>query len=310
MAPLFLLGDAVDFFGGAQPQRCMRSTLIVRLNRLVYGASGLCFTVEAGSQSIFALQYPIHSLGQGVLRTMILLRHADSQSSLGQNGSILMRTVLRPSIRMMNRPRSQRQLRQSHLQGQHTTPCFQSLRAVVADDFPRALVRHQRQKQETFTSPHVCQIPHPHLVGPAHRQPPDQIWIYRQLVLRTGRAHPLPRQAPPHQILRSQQSKKTIAPQFHTRLLQGRLQDVPQLARPQARLTKPLCSHQPQDQLRIHLLPLALATPRIIILPAHSHLLTQPTHGDSPQRAIPPYGLMSGCPAAFSLTYSTASTPA
>src|SRR5205085_6134324 len=120
----------------------------------------------------------------------------------------------------------------------------------------------------------------------------------------------LPRQAPHQQILRSQQSKKTIAPQFHTRLLQGRLQDVPQLARPQARLTKPLCSHQPQDQLRIHLLPLALATPRIIILPAHSHLLTQPTHGDSPQRAILPYGLMSGWPSAFFLNSSTSAIPA
>ena len=67
-------------------------------------------------QIVLLLEDPIHTLGKGVLRAMVLFGHTYWHTSGLQLLDVLMRTVLASAIRVMNGMHSRRQSGQSHLQ--------------------------------------------------------------------------------------------------------------------------------------------------------------------------------------------------
>src|ERR1017187_1110802 len=187
---------------------------------------------------------------------------------------------------------------------------LQRVPTVVAHHLARDLVRQQRQIQESHGRPHVGQIPHPDLIGLAHRQTLDPVAEHRQRVLGVGCAGILRRLGLQQQTLLAQHLQKPVPPQPHPFLGQLPFEHKVQLARAQARLELPFRHHQRRHQLGIHLPTLPRLAPGVIILTGDPHLAANRTDRYPKTPAFQLYGLMPGWPAAFFLNPATSVIPA
>src|SRR5215475_12663038 len=98
----------------------MGSARIVKLDPLLDGQVSDLFTRQFGSQTILLLEYPIHPLSQRILSAMVGLGHADPQARLLQTIDILMATILRALVGVVNGSTAFGQFGQRTLQRPHT----------------------------------------------------------------------------------------------------------------------------------------------------------------------------------------------
>src|SRR5688572_29492822 len=134
-APLELLRKTVDLCRHLIIQRRVRAARVVQVHGLIHRATRVLLALEFPPHAIFAFENAVHALGQGVLCTVIALGHTDAQAAIRQPIHVLMTTVLRAAIGVMNGVDARRQIAQRPLQSLETAFGLQSVSAMITDNF-------------------------------------------------------------------------------------------------------------------------------------------------------------------------------
>src|ERR1017187_4512770 len=302
--------QAVHLLRRAVPQRGVGPAGVVQIDRLVHCQKRVRLGFELPSQSILALENAVDPLRQRILRAVVCLGHAHAQPVSHHPVHLLRAAILRPPIRMMDGRGSGGHLRHRLLERRQAPARLQRVATVVAHHLARDLVRQQRQIQESHGRAHIGQIPHPDLIGLAHRQTLDPVGEHRQRVMGVSCAGILRRLGLQQQTLLAQHLQKPVPPQPHPFLGQLPFEHKVQLARAQARLELPFRHHQRRHQLGIHLPTLPRFAPGVIILTGDPHLAAHRADRYPKTLAFQLYGFMPGWPAAFFLNPATSAIPA
>src|ERR1017187_9032267 len=302
--------QAVGLLRRAVAQRGVGRAGVGQINRLSHCQKRLRLGFELPAQAILALENAVDPLGQCILRAMIRLGHAHAQPVIHHPVYILMAAILRPLIRMMDGRGSGGHLRHRLLERRQAPASLQRVATVVAHHLARDLVGQQRQIQESHGRAHVGQIPHPDLIGLAHRQTLDPVAEHRQTVLGIGRAGILRRLGLQQQPLLAQHLQEPVPPQPYPFLDQYPFEHKVQLARTEPRLDLPFLDHQRHHQLGIHPPTLPRLAPGVIILSGDPPRAAHRANLYPKTPAFQLYGFMPGWPTAFFLNPATSAIPA
>ena len=158
----------------------MRPAVVVQPDRFVDGASCLFSVEECPAEAVLLFEDAIQSLGHGVFRTVIDLRHAHRQVMLFQASNVFVTAELASTIRVMNRVLVDGQFFESLIQRLERFLDLEPFTAVITDDLAGVQIRDQRQILEVLPGPEIGDIADPNLIRAGCFELGNQIPVHRQ----------------------------------------------------------------------------------------------------------------------------------
>ena len=158
------------------------------------------------------LQDAVHTLGNGVVSGLVVLRHGDAYPVLLQFVRIGVTAVLYAPVRVMDESFQFicRSLRDGHPEGLQRVFRLKGPREAPANDLARVGIRHQVQVAAAVHEVDVRDIAHPQLIGTCGHEAADEVLVLVVAVVRVRRMTRLGTLL--HQLEVAQQLQEGITP--------------------------------------------------------------------------------------------------
>ena len=135
------------------------------------------------------LEDSVHTLGNSVVRGLVVLRHTYLYMILLQFVRIVVAAVLYASVRVMDEPFQfiSRSLRDGHSERLECVLCLQRLGQAPAHNLVRVGIRHHVQVAAVTNKVDIRDVAHPKLVRPCRHEAADEVLVPAVAVVRVRR---------------------------------------------------------------------------------------------------------------------------
>ena len=133
----------------------------------------------------FLLDDAIHALCYGIVRRLVVLRHADGGIDTLQMFYIQAAAVLYAAVRMMNQPLKPQigDLFDAHIQGCHGIGGYKAVREDPSDDLMGKGISEQMKIDNSRIRINISNVSHPQLVGTYDRDSFYQITVFKIVMI-------------------------------------------------------------------------------------------------------------------------------
>ena len=268
-------GLGVDIGWHLVVETAMRASVVVDPDRLVDGTTSLQAAAELATQAVLLFEDAVQSFGVSVLVAVVLLGHADRQTSVVEHFDVVVRAVLAASIGVVDWIPILWQLSQGLAKGYEIGGGVAPLAAVVAHDLPGEEVHDQYQVFEPFSSSDVGDVADPDHVRACCLEVGDEVVKHGETV--TGECRPAASGGKwGHQeIVGSKHLEETIPANDDASSFELVLEHAVELPTTEPRLDETLSSDQRDDELFVDPSPAPLSPLLVEALPAHANFQAQ-----------------------------------
>lgn len=276
-------------------ETAVRASVVVHPDRLVDGATCLQATPELTTKAVLLFEDAVQSFGVSVFVAVVLLGHADRETSVVQDFDVVVRAVLAAPIGVVDGIPILWKLCQGLAEGYEIRGGVALLAAVVAHDLPREEVHDESQVFEASGSSDVGDIADPDHVRACCLEVGDQVVKHGKTV--TGECCPAASGGKwgHKEIVGSKHLEEAIPANDDASSFELVLDHAVELPTTKPRLDETLSSHKRDDELLVDPSPAPFMPLLVEALSAHADLQAQ--KGD----AYPsePLELLSRPPGAF-----------
>ena len=220
--------------GGFHADAGMRPLLVVEADERADALPCVLQALEAAlAVDDLGLEDAVHTLGYGVVRGLVVLRHRDADAVPLQLVRIGITTVLYAPVGVVDEVPQLlgRCLRDGHSESLERVFRLQRLGEAPAHNLSRVGVRHEVQVAAALHEVYVRNVAHPELVGTCRHKAADEVPVLVVAVVRVRRVARLG--APLHQLEVAKKVQEGISPR-HPVAKEHTLHHQPQLVVPDA----------------------------------------------------------------------------